>query len=71
MFHNKRMNRFSERLRELRIEKGLSRRQLAEMLDTFSEMKNKKNIRDEKGRVSLPAKERELQEKPPLQPKFS
>lgn len=35
MFHNKRMNRFSERLRELRIEKGLSRRQLAEMLDTL------------------------------------
>ena len=29
------MNRFSERLRELRIEKGLSRRQLAEMLDTL------------------------------------
>lgn len=35
MFHNKKMNRFSERLRELRIEKGLSRRQLAEMLDTL------------------------------------
>lgn len=35
MFHNRRMNRFSERLRELRIEKGLSRRQLAEMLDTL------------------------------------
>lgn len=43
----------------------------AEMLDICSEMKNKENIRDEKGRVSLPAKERELQEKPPLQPKFS
>lgn len=35
MFHNRKMNRFSERLRELRIEKGLSRRQLAEMLDTL------------------------------------
>lgn len=35
MFHDRRMNRFSERLRELRIEKGLSRRQLAEMLDTL------------------------------------
>ena len=43
----------------------------AGILDTFSGMENKENIRDEKGRVSLPAKERELQEKPPLQPKFS
>ena len=32
MFHNKDMNKFAERLRELRTEKGMSRKEIAEKL---------------------------------------
>ena len=34
MFHNINMNKFAERVRELRMEKGLSRKELAEKLGT-------------------------------------
>ncbi len=35
MFHNINMNKFAERVRELRMEKGLSRKELAEKLGTL------------------------------------
>lgn len=35
MFHNINMNKFAERVRELRLEKGLSRKELAEKLGTL------------------------------------
>ena len=35
MFHNINMNKFVERVRELRLEKGLSRKELAEKLGTL------------------------------------
>ncbi len=35
MFHNICMNKFAERLRELRLEKGFSRKELAEKLGTL------------------------------------